>query len=175
MPTAYVMYLIANKIPYENKSLEIFNEKLDDDDFIYAVLNTKEAKKFCYEKYPWAKNIPPNQVHGMYSSYLEPIICGKRYSDFYTNFNYEKVVKCINKNIAIMTSGKFENIDGHAFTIMGYDRELLIADPYGNFHSNYKDVRGYCVTMNESEYNTIVKLDNTKWGHAPLNLDSLLT
>lgn len=176
MPTSYVMYLIANKIPYTNKSMELFDEFLPDDDFIYRVLNTDEAKDFCYKKYTWAKNIPPNEVHGMYSSYLEPIICGKRYSDFYTNLNYDKVVTLIDNDVAVMTSGKFENIDGHAFTIIGHDRELLIADPYGNFHSNYKDVRGYCITMNRSEYEKIVKgsdIDN-KWGHAPLSIIDIL-
>lgn len=172
MPTARVMFYKANNIEYNNPT-----KMVDDDYFMYS-LNTKEAKDFCYNKYPWAynkenpeKSIPPNQVHGMYNSYLDPLVCGKRVSDFSESLSFENYVdRVVNKKQAIMTSGEFAYLKGHAVIFMGYDtksKELIIADPYGDFHSNYVRTRGYGVRINRKEFGSIIKptgLVNKKWG-----------
>jgi len=178
MPTARVMFYKANKISYENSMVD----KYADDDYFMYLLNTAEAKSFCYTKYPWAynvkepqKSIPPNEVHGMYSSYLDEKVCGKKVSSFEEqalDWNYF-VSSITNRKKAIMTSGTFGTIKGHAVLVMGYDdetQELLLADPYGNYRTQYKDINGYCTRMTKEEFDIHLKPTDSfmKNGHIPL-------
>lgn len=181
MPTSYVMFCLGNKLPFVNKSLEMFGKKYTDDDFIFALLDTQEAKDFCYKKYPWAYNdnpkkcIPPREVHGMYNTYLEPLLFNKRYSDFVTNLTYNDIMARMLKKQVIMTSGEFLSVGilGHAFCFIGYDGfkdNLVVADPYGNFHTNFISTKGYGISMNEREFMSIVKPTGSiqKWGRVLL-------
>ena len=173
MPTARVMFYQANRIAYSA------NAKFSDDDFFMHLLNTQEAKDYCYKKYPWAynlkdpeKSIPPNEVHGMYA-WLDVKVTGKRMSDFVTNLSWDDIVQSIQNRKAIMTSGTFGNILGHAFVFVGYKedtKELLIADPYGDYKTSYKNPRGYNITMNYEDFCTHTKPagEFLKWGHIVL-------
>jgi len=176
MPTARVMFYIANNIPYENPT------QMADDDYFMHLLNTQEAKDFCYSKYPWAynknnpeKSIPPNEVHSMYNQYLDVKVCGKKVSSFENqklDWDYY-IDSIVNKKKAIMTSGTFGNILGHAVVFIGYDeksKELIIADPFGDFKSNYKNPRGYGVRMTNEDFNNHIKpIDSfLKNGHIAL-------
>jgi len=183
MPSSYKMFLKGNKIEYVNDSIRKFGRWYEDDDYFMLLLNTPDAKAYCYKKYPWAystdpnKIIPPNQIHGMYGSYLSPIICGKKVSDFIENSTFESIKTRIDNNEVIMTSGSFPtaHIDGHAFCIVGYRKDkLLLGDPFGNFHTNYKDVNGYLVEMSKDEFLQHVKplkianstlYSTLKWSH----------
>lgn len=171
MPTSYVMFLKANKIPYTNPS------SYADDDYFMSLLNTSEAKEYAYKNYPWAYNdifpeqsLPPNELHGCYSNYLAPIVCGKKVSSFKTNLTYEDYISRIKAGQAIMTSVYFPEmkIDGHAIVLMGIlEDQFLIADPWGNYHTGYKSVRGYNIEMDRDTFMKSVKPINspTKWGH----------
>lgn len=172
MASTRAMFYRANKIIYTNPS------DLSDDDYFASLLETQEAKDFCYVKYPWAynknrpeKSINPMEVHGMYHSWLDIKVTGKRQSDFITNLTFDDYTNSIlNKGIAIMTSGTFGEISGHAVLIMGYDtntNELIIADPWGDYKSMYKNTRGYGIRMNCDEFNNHIKPSESfqKWGH----------
>ena len=166
MPTSWVMFYLGNG--YEIKN----NSDYSNDDYFMTLLNTKQAKEFCYKKYPWAKGkYPPNQVHGMYNSYLDKLIIGKRISDFKTNLTFKDYQNIIADGQVLMTSGSFPGLDGHAFCIVGIDGDyLLLADPWGDFRNNYKSKKGYLVKMKESQFNYHVKPANKKkkWGHVIL-------
>lgn len=169
MPTARVMWYIANKIPYVNYMPATFS----DDDFFSHLLRSEEAKKFCNKKYSWVKDMEPRYVHGMYGSWLDQRVTGKRRSDFVTDLSFDDVFRRVSKGEAVMTSGSFmgqtKPIEGHAFVFVGVDDNecLLMADPYGNFHTNYESAKGYLVPMSRMEYLEHVKpLDShEKWGH----------
>lgn len=172
MPTSRVMFYIGNNIKYHNPT------KLADDDYFMSLLNTQEAKDFCYKKYPWAynsknpdKSIPPNEVHGMYHSWLDIKVTGKRQSDFVTNLYFDDYVKYITeRKKVVMTSGTFGTLLGHAIVFIGFDsktQELIIADPWGDYKSMYKNTRGYGIRMNCDEFNNHIKPSESfqKWGH----------
>lgn len=171
MPTSYVMFLKANKIPFKNYST------YQDDDYFMSLLNTDDAKKYAYKNYPWAYNdifpeqsLPPNEIHGMYPNYLAPMVCGKKVSTFQTNLTLEKFKEEIKKGRAIMTSIYIPDmrINGHAIVIMGIRGDnLLIADPWGNLNTSYKSVKGYAVEISENQFRELVKPIRVeeKWGH----------
>lgn len=186
MPTARVMFYIGNKIPYTipvSVKAAVFY-KWDDDYFMY-MLNTQEAYDRCYQLSSWIKTnnentknrkITPNEDHFMYPNYLDKLVCGKQVSRFAMDFTFERVLTTIDAGKVIMTTGTFPqaNIKGHAFCIIGRrDETLILADPYGDFHTNYTSEKGYGVTMTKEEYAEHVlgeyqTLPNLKYAHIPI-------
>lgn len=168
MPTAYTMFLIGNKIPFENPT------EMANDDYFMSLLNTEKANNYCHIKYPWSTGYPPNQIHGMYGSYLSPIVCrGKRASDFQVNLTWGGYIARILAGQVIMTSGEFGEISGHAFCIIGYNDAkecLILADPWGDFRDGYKTHYGYGVEMNYGQFVAHVKPagELLKWGHVKI-------
>lgn len=166
MPTSYVMFLRGNSIEYGNSS------GLADDDYFMKLLSTENAKNFCLEKYPWSKGIPPNEIHGMYGSYLSFFVTGKRASDFNTHLNFENYLELMEQGKVIMTSGAFPGLSGHAFCVIGiHHDDLVLADPWGDYHSGYKDHSGYGIRMSKTEFINHVKpiKEEKKWGHIEWN------
>ncbi len=162
MPTSYVMFLRGNNIPFQNSS------DLQDDDYFMKILNTTNAKNFCLKKYPWSEGIPPNEIHGLYGSYLGYFICGRRVSDFNTNLQYDHYLELLEQRKVIMTSGSFPGLSGHAFCVIGiHGDDLILADPWGDFHTGYTDHAGYGVRMTKEEFIKHVKPvgEDRKWGH----------
>jgi hypothetical protein len=165
MPTARVMTYISAGIKYNNPS------NLPDDAYFASLLISDEAIEFARVKYPWAFKdgkciISPNEIHGMYGSWLDEKVTGKRRTDFRTDLTFHDFVEQVSDfKKPVMTSGKYEGIDGHATVFVGYDRktrELRNADPFGNPHENYVDgISGYDVRYTEEYFNDHIKM----WGH----------
>ncbi len=135
MNTSRVMFYIAAGIEYENPS------DLSDDDYFYLLLNSEEATIFANEKYPNLRDYPNNEIHGMYGSWLDEKVTGKRRTDFFTDMTWNDFVRELKSKRPVMTSGKFTVLNGHAFLFIGYDentKELISADPWGNPHLNYR-------------------------------------
>jgi len=139
------------------------------DDYIWKVLNSKEGIDYRDKNYPSMKNYPPNQIHGIYGSWLDEQLFGKRITRFRSNLSWDDIKAEIDKGYPVMTSGKFPGLNGHAFLICGYTpTDLVIADPWGNFHVGYKGQggkSGYGILMNKDEFDTHVKPGRLKWGH----------
>ena len=162
MSTSYVMFLRGNNIMYGNSS------GLADDDYFMKLLSTENAKSFCIKKYPWSKGIPPCEIHGMYGSYLSFFVTGKRASNFNTHLTFENYIELIEQGKVVMTSGSFPGLEGHAFCVIGiHGDDLVLADPWGNFHSGYTDHTGYGIRMTKKEFIKHVKPvgENCKWAH----------
>jgi len=169
MPTARAMFYHGNNIAFNNPS------KLSDDDYFMSLLRSKEAYDFAKKKYPTLMDAgyQPNEIHGMYSSFLDLKVVGKRVSDFLTDLTYKDIINRMEKGEVIMTSGKFPEagLIGHAFCIIGYINgaigpALILADPWGDFRNNYRSKKGYSVLMTEYEFKIHVKpLQELKWGH----------
>jgi len=181
MPTARVMWYKGNEI---NFSWEISSFAQPEDYFMH-LLNTPEAIAFCHKKYLWTTNrrdeqgnplpdIPPNEVHGMYGSWLDEKVTGKRRSDFITSLTWESLLKYLDNGHVIMSAGEFPGTDGHAVDFIGFEPDsetYYIADPWGDFRLNYADVHGYAVPMTKSEFDRIITQfpDTTgKCGHVPI-------
>ncbi len=162
MPTSYVMFLRGNNIPFGNSS------ELQDDDYFMKILSTDNAKRFCLKKYPWSGGIEPAEVHGIYGSYLSFFVCGRRVSDFNIHLTFDNYLELLEQGKVIMTSGAFPGLAGHAFCVIGiHGDDLILADPWGDFHSGYTDHSGYGVRMNKEEFIKHVKPvdEEKKWGH----------
>ena len=165
MNTARVMFYIAARIPYSNPT------GLSDDDYFFTMLNTSDAKEFALRKYPNLSDYPPQEIHGMYGSYLDKVLTGKRRTDFRTDLTWNRFVFELKHGNPVMTSGKFPGLDGHAFVFVGYDEktdELIAADPWGNPHLGYKSPegqKGYGIRYNRKYFNEHVKPGENKWGH----------
>ena len=172
MPTARAMFYHGNKIKFDNPS------NMADDDYFMSLLRSREAYEFAKKKYPvlMDSGYLPNEIHGMYSSFLDLKVVGKRVSDFLTNITFKNIVERMENGEVIMTSGKFPdaNLVGHAFCIIGYvdgaiGPALILADPWGDFRNNYKTKKGYSILMTEYEFKLYVKpLQELKWGHVIL-------
>ena len=169
MPTARVMYYIGNGILYNNPT------DLSDDDYLMQTLNTKEAKAFAKAKYKWACKgnkllYPPNEIHGMYNSYLDERVTGRRSGDFFLGLSADDFINILTAGYVIMTSGSFKGIPGHALCLIGFDgKEFHLADPWGNWRTGYKDVCGYGVSMSKSDFVAHIKPTGlaAKWAHLP--------
>lgn len=162
MNTSRVMFYLAAKIPYTHKA------GTADDDYFYELLDTDNAKDFAKAKYPWLKGLPPNELHGMYGSYLDKLVTGKRRTDFYTDLTWDGFITQIAIGNPVMTSGRFPRIPGHAFVFIGYDhntKELIAADPYGDPHTGYKSDKGYGIRYTKDYFEEHVKPGALKWGH----------
>lgn len=170
MPTARAMFYRGNDIPYQSDP----KGRYTDDDYFMSLLNQPKAKKLAKKKYPWAVKggklfLPPNEIHGMYHSFLDPLVCGRRVSDFRTDLTIEEYYGAILRGEVIMTSGSFPGIPGHAFCVIGWDDfDFILADPWGDFRTGYqKGQTGYGVRMSQPEFMDHVKPAGKpeKWGH----------
>jgi len=165
MNTSRVMFYKAAGIEYKNPT------DLSDDDYFYLLLNSDECQDFAKKKYPNLCHLPNNEIHGLYGSWLDEKVTGKRRTDFYTDMTWNDFVTEIKRGRPVMTSGKFPGLNGHAFIFMGYDektKELIAADPWGNPHLNYrgsKATKGYGIRYTEDYFMEHVKPGISKWGH----------
>jgi len=172
MPTARAMFYHGNNIKFKNPS------ELSDDDYFMSLLRSEEAYVFARKKYPslMDSGYQPNELHGMYSSFLDLKVVGKRVSDFLTDITFKNVVERMFDGEVLMTSGKFPDagLNGHAFCIIGLVNgalgpALILADPWGDFRKDFRSRRGYSVMMTEEEFKIHVKpLQELKWAHIPI-------
>lgn len=170
-PTSRAMFYRGNNIPFTN------NSDLEDDDYLMKLLRSDAA--YQYATIHWPKLVefyPPNEIHYMYPEWLDLMVCGKTVSVFHDHgLTFEKAIELMDERKVIMVSGHFPEakINGHMFCIIGYKDKntLLLADPFGNFHTNYKDTKGYKVEMTKDEFNKYLKWGNTKGYHTPLQED----
>ena len=174
MPTARAMFYHGNNIAFVNDS------DLADDDYFMSLLRSREAYDFAKIKYKslMYAGYQPNEIHGMYSSFLDLKVIGKRISDFKTDITFKDIIRRMERGEVIMTSGKFPDagLNGHAFCIIGLvdgamGPALLLADPWGDFRKDYKSKKGYSVLMTEEQFKLHVKpLQELKWAHVILEV-----
>ncbi len=168
MPTARVMFYRGNGFKYINPS------GLADDDYFMSLLRTPEAWYYAKKKYPdiVKAGFPPNEIHGMYHSWVDTQVIGRRVSDFETDLTWDDYIDRIIGGQVIMTSGAFDGLDGHAFVVIGYSSSddgpcVLLADPWGDYRTGYEDHKGYAIPMTRAGFIKHVKPCGSlkKWGH----------
>jgi len=162
MNTTRVMLYKALGIEYMKST------KYSDDDYFYRLLDSNQAKEFRDKRFPTMKDVHPTQIHGMYK-WLDVMVIGRRITDFQTDLTWDDFVHQVKIGHPVMTSGKFPNLDGHAFLVCGFKNgELQLADPWGDYRLGYKGnrgTRGYDVRMNREDFEKYVKPGQSKWGH----------
>lgn len=175
MPTTAVMFWIAAGLKSEllRRCSALGVDINQFDDYAMQQLNTENAKRFAAEKYASlsSQGYAPNEIHGMYHAYLEPLIFGRLVSDFMyvdpgvpgMGMSYDSFVREIQSGRPVWTSGAYDGphgkIAGHANLFCGVDAlgRLRNVDPYGNPHTNYADDTGYDIVYDRSFFTETVK------------------
>lgn len=162
--TSHPMFLRGNKVPFVNPST------FQDDDFFRDLLSTESAQAVRDAKYPSLSSYHPGEIHGMYHTFLEPLVCGRRVSDFRTDLTWDDYVRIMLSGQVAWTSGAFPEagIDGHAFAVIGYEAgALVLADPWGDYRTKYRVHSGYGVAMSRADFVEHVHPagESRKWGH----------
>lgn len=175
MPTTWVMWCIAEGLRPELvdycRSIRLPMNLLDN--HCMELLNTAEAIAFASGKYHSLIELgyAPNEIHGMFHSWLEPRILGRGVSDFLyadpsipgTGLTYDDFARIIASGHSLWTSGWYEGqhgrIAGHANGFFGLtDGGVLVnVDPYGSPHTKYRDDDGYGVLYPRGFFNLHIK------------------
>lgn len=158
IPIARLLYYKGNNITIEHSP----DKSIPDSMYFIQLLNTIEAIKHCKEHYytfDESLKLPPNQVHGMYATWLDYEINASIKSAIKTNANFHDIIVLVKQGLVIMANGVYAGKNGDIISttncIVGYDDEsnmLLLADPYGDYHTQFENRNGYLVTMTEREF-----------------------
>jgi hypothetical protein len=173
MPTSRVMFYKGNGIKYCSDP----TGEWADDDYFTELLKDQDALNFR-DDFIFKTHIPPYQIHKMYPMYLDKKVCGKVVSEFRQDLSFTDYVNYVKAGKVVMTSGQFTGqkglMPGHAFCVVGIDDNecLLLADPYGDWSTEYASEKGYLVPMSFKDYVSHVKPlgSELKWGHVPLEV-----
>ncbi len=159
---------------YDGNGIKIINPSIwKNGDYFMSLFRTPEAWGFARQKYGWliTQGFKPNEIHGMYHSYLEPLVCGRRVSDFIEGMTWDKFNRLVEKSRVIFTSGTFKDWGisgdgGHAQAIIGREAngDLSIGDPYGNPWTYYQNWNGYRVPFTREQVEKYIH----PWGHVLL-------
>lgn len=147
MPTSRAMFYIGNGfIKDEPKN----GEALDDYIF-YLTEQVTEYQKVAISG-QWAKKYPASQLHDIYPKLIDSMLLGKVVSKF-GSLSIEKIDAFLESGKVLMCSGLFPTTQGHAVCIIGKDADgYILADPYGNYHTNYEDTAGYGVKIPDLDF-----------------------
>ena len=132
-------------------------------------------------------SIPPQQLHAVLEWGVN-YLCGSEVVSFSTNWPQERILKNLDKGLPVVLSGQFPfknrhgqwTTIGHIVILVGYiwekDKPLqyIIDDPYGDYHTGYRDRNGNDVLMSQEDFDTIIRTGDRggKWGHLFLSKKS---
>ena len=181
--TAMCMALEASGVPLPERP------GVQPEDDLTAVTETPEAYAEMARGYPWAfagsKPIyPPRQVHGMLSWATNRWL-GRPVTRFREDVPIEELLADLAQGRACVVSGRF-TASGHMVALVGVEtdqvfagwttpdnvelasiRALIIDDPYGDYHTGYKDHRGNGCSFSLAEFSSLTREYDryTKWAH----------
>lgn len=159
--TSTIMALKASCIPFDYPS------SIQPEDYLSKLLSTKEAYALRDTKYPWAKNIPPREVHAILSWAINEKLVSRKVSLFTERGTTKEILFRIAKyKCASLIAGQFTK-SGHIVAVIGFEccgpdlsnlsspesidlstvSRVFIDDPWGNVETSYKDVDGDDVSL----------------------------
>lgn len=157
------------------------------EDYLTSILHSEGSYQRMKEKYPWAvrDGYEPNEVHGMLEWGINKLV-GRQVDTFITSASINQMINNLFYNRkAVLVSGKF-TATGHIVCVVGFSsiqteedflvngfdpREIeyfIIDDPYGDWHTGYKNRNGDNVKLSFDEFNDLTKsyhMPNNKWMH----------
>lgn len=159
------------------------------EDHLTATLDSDEAWAIMHRDHSWAitDGYEPRHVHAMLSWAINEKLVRRPVVRFSTTTTWHEIIfNIVALRCAVNLSGKFTKF-GHIVTLVGLktnqndieqctdpnqiDMEsivsLVIDDPYGNYHSAYRDHRGNNISFTFPELDRITKeyYKNRKWAH----------
>jgi len=181
--TSAIMWLLDCDIPLPDTGL------LQPEDYLYAITESAEAYEKMKILAPWAyrdgqPTLPPRQVHVMLDWAVNKMV-GRDVMRFREDATYEGLVVELATGRAALLSGIFTR-QGHVVCLVGVrsrqDRAELaeacrvrldlidgwiVDDPYGDYHTGYKDHHGNDVYFGFDELDRLTRelYRNRKWAH----------
>jgi len=125
-------------------------------------------------------SIPPNQWHAVLAygtvRWLKTFGYDSAYVVFHEAVSREEIVSLIDDGGAAVISGVFpqegKSLLNHIVTITGYGTDkngfyFIIDDPWGDYHTGYKNQRGKAVKMPIEDFDKMMKPQpqEKKWAH----------
>lgn len=143
------------------------------EDEIAELCHSTEARDLIETEYPWALDtegnltVAPHTIHGVANWALRQVLAReveqtRRTARFETSLMLDEVVDMVSRGYGIALSGSFDLENGdslnHVVSIAGFTvaegedlpegiTKLIIDDPYGNYHTGYRDVHGNGIEM----------------------------
>lgn len=176
--TSAIMALKANGISFK------YPEEMQPEDYLTMILETKEAYDKLYKDFNWAvkDGYSPREVHGMLEWGINKLV-GENIDMFTTNSSLKEVLYRIHKGKASLMTGRFTKT-GHVICVVGFstrqssidsfesfDMDLMdyviIDDPYGDYHTGYKNHRGNNIYFPINQFDKLTKSYSSdhKWAH----------
>ena len=164
-----------------------FPAGMQEEDYLTNILESKEAYDVMRARYPWAirDGYRPAEVHMMLEWGITKLV-GRQVTKFTTNISIRELLYKILQGQPSLITGKFTKY-GHIVCLVGFEtlqrkeefisvedikydqlKNIIIDDPYGNYHTGYSDHRGNNTTLTFEEFNAITKtynMEDSKWAH----------
>jgi len=162
------------------------------EDEIADLCHSTEARGIIEENYPWALDtegnltLAPHTIHGVANWALKQVLSRewdqlRLITWFETSLLLEEALEMLQRGYGIALSGSFDLESGdslnHVVSVAGYtyhpDDEpgsvegLIIDDPYGDYHTGYRNVHGNGVQLSWTAALDIFKPvgKDDKWAH----------
>jgi len=111
---------------------------------------------------PWFKkdDVPPNEIHLVVSQMFNDLV-GRKVTTFDENGNLDKLIKELRERHPVVVSGGFTG-RGHTLCVVGYIEDdsgvvtdVIVDDPYGNYHKKYRDHRGNDISFPVNDFDRL--------------------
>jgi len=182
--TALIMALISSNISFD------YPAGMQPEDYLTSLLQSKEAFDEMKKIAPWAvkDGYPPQEVHVMLEWAVNQKLVGRKVDVFTTNATIQDLLfNILKKESTCAVSGYFTK-SGHIVTLVGFEskqkniesikraeeidldkvKDLIVDDPYGNYHKDYKDYHGNNIKFSLQEFADLTKTKHSltaKWAH----------
>jgi len=182
--TSGILWLLSNRIPFK------FPSGMQAEDFLTTITDREECYTYMRKVAPWnygsdgKPKLPPRQIHACLAWAINKLV-GKQVIEFRTNVTYEELASGLALGRGAILSGVFTR-GGHIVCLVGIEskqglselqnpasvdinaiKAWIIDDPYGDWHTNYKDHKGNGVRFTHPEVDALTRVvgENKKWAH----------
>ena len=177
--TSMIVGLLTSNVMFDSPP------DMQPEDYLTEILSTAEAWKKMDEIAPWARKqgYEPRHVHVCLEWAVNKKLVFYDVVQFRMNVSMKQIVESILKGSSVVVNGGFTNY-GHIVTIVGIKthqdnirhesidmskiESFIIDDPYGNYHTGYKDHHGNDIEFSFMELNKLLYAQGdseNKWAH----------
>lgn len=145
--TSAANFIKANKLPY----FDFINEQLEDS--LFKLLQTEYARKFHQNNVYWYTGVNNLQENIAMLAWAINVFSANIFSDPVCKFGKiddNTLILNIKNKKAVLILGDFlgGKPNSHYVTVIGRkNNDLLLADPFGDHNSKYKNKYGYCTKL----------------------------
>jgi hypothetical protein len=165
-----------------------YPKDMQPEDYLTQILDSQEAWDIMRSRHPWAiaGGYSPRHVHDMLVWAVNEKLLRRKVVE-YKCISTHQIILSLLKGRALVVAGRFTKF-GHIVAVVGFETsqedinansspenidlakvdKIIIDDPYGNYHTGYKDINGNDTPFTLQQFNWVVKEYNNlnkKWAH----------